>query len=64
MPVPLHHMAQIAQEATKDYWRVVTSSTDDGLDATELKWKRDHERDVARFNEKYGHQFDQIFGKG
>lgn len=64
MAVPLSHMVDIVREGMDHYWRVVYSSTDGGLDATELKWKRDHERDMASFNEKHGHQFDKIFGKG
>ena len=57
-------MARIIREGMDDYWRVVYSKTDDGLSATELKWKRDHKRDLARLENKFGPQFDRIFGKG
>lgn len=56
-------MGKIIREGMDDYWRVVYSKTDDGLDATELKWKRDHERDLARLEKKFGADFDRIFGK-
>lgn len=56
-------MAQIIREGMDHYWRVVYSKTDDGLDATELEWKRDHERSMARMEAKFGPQFDAMFGK-
>ncbi len=54
-------MAKIIREGMDDYWRVVYSKTDKGLDATELKWKRDWEHDLIRLDKKFGKQFDEIF---
>lgn len=56
-------MSKIIREGMDHYWRVVYSKTDDGLDASELKWKRQHERDMDRMEEKYGSRWDEIFGK-
>lgn len=55
-------MAQIIREGMDDYWRVVCSTTDEGLSPIELEWKREHERDMARFDKKYGAQLDAMFG--
>lgn len=64
MPVvPYSYMSKIIREGMDHYWRVVYSKTDKGLDAYELKWKRDHERDIKRLNKKFGPLFDREFGK-
>lgn len=55
--------AQIIREGMDDYWRVVYSPTDDGLSDLELEWKRDHEATMNRWDEKFGAEFDRIFGK-
>ena len=56
-------MAKLIREGMDNYWRVVYSATDDGLDAIELSWKRDWERDMQRAYDKYGKQFEEVFGK-
>jgi hypothetical protein len=55
--------SQIIADGMATYWRAVYSKTDEGLDATELKWKRDHERDMARMEEKLGHAYADFFEK-
>jgi hypothetical protein len=62
MPVTSSVMAQIIREGMDHYWRVVYSVTDEGLDATEIEWKREYERDMRRLDEKFGAQFDLMFG--
>ncbi len=63
MAVHLRHMLEIQREAMDHYWKVVRSATDEGLDAMELSWKRGYERDMVRWEEKFGCQYDEIFGK-
>lgn len=63
MVVGLSHMTKIIRDGMDDYWRVVYSKTDDGLSAMELEWKRDHEASMKRMDEKFGAEFDRIFGK-
>lgn len=52
-------MMEIHREAMNHYWSVVYSKTDDGLDATELKWKRQHERDMKRMADKWDKAFNE-----
>jgi hypothetical protein len=63
MVVGRPYMANMIREGMDHYWLVVYSKTDDGLSATELRWKRQHEADMARWDERFGADFDRIFGK-
>lgn len=63
MAVHVSHMVKMIREGMDHYWRVVYSKTDDGLNSTELGWKRDHERSMDRMKQKYGPELDRIFGK-
>ena len=56
-------MAQIIRDGMDEYWKAVYSPTDDGLDAIELQWKRQHKADLVRLEKKIGADFDRIFGK-
>jgi len=56
-------MSKIIRETMDDYWRVVYSKTDEGLSPLELSWKREHEAELIRLDEKFGKQFNEIFGK-
>ena len=47
------YLAQALRQGMNHYWKVVYSPTDKGLDAIEIRWKRDHERDMARWAERY-----------
>jgi hypothetical protein len=44
-----------------DYWRVVYSKTDEGLDARELQWKRAWEKDMERWEKMIP---DGVFSNG
>lgn len=55
-------MVKIIREGMDDYWRVVYSKSDKGLNATELKWKHDWKRDMKRAIKKYGTIYDDYFG--
>ena len=64
MVAALSVMAQIIREGMNDYWRVVYSKTDEGLNATELSWKQEWRRDMERIDRKFGAALDAEFGKG
>jgi hypothetical protein len=61
MAVSMSVYSQTIREGMEHYWRVVNSTTDDGLEDYELEWKRDHERDMARMEEKFGHAYADLF---
>ncbi len=63
MVVHISHMFEQVREGMDGYWRAVYSKTDDGLDDTEIRWKRDHEACMARWEERFGAEFDRVFGK-
>ncbi len=63
MVVPKSYLAQQIREGMDHYWSVVYSKTDVGLSAVELGWKQDHDATMHRWSEKYGVEFDRIFGK-
>ena len=54
-------MGQIIREAMDHYWSVIYSKTDEGLTASEKEWKRGHARDMARWDKKFGPQYEQFF---
>ena len=56
-------MSKIIRDGMDHYWRAVYSDSDEGLSASELEWKRGHERDMDRMEKKFGAQFDEFFGK-
>jgi hypothetical protein len=56
-------MAQIIRKGMDHYWRVVYAPSDEGFDAIEIGWRRQHEADMKWLNEKFGKQFEEIFGK-
>lgn len=56
-------MGDVIREGMDHYWSVVLSHSDKGLDATELLWKRNYERDMERMQVKYGPLWELYFGK-
>lgn len=56
-------MSQIIRKGMDHYWQVIYSKDDAGLDADEIKWKRDHEEDMIRLDKKFGPLWDAQFGK-
>ncbi len=56
-------MAQIIRDGMDAYWRAVYSPTDEGLDATEIEWKRDHQQTIKRMEEKFGDAYAEFFEK-
>ena len=56
-------MVEIIRQAMDDYWRVIYAKSEKGMNSTEIKWRRDHAKDMERMNKKFGADFDRIFGK-